>query len=102
MRLCIPFIALLFLAGCGLFESRQLTPEEQQRQSVERHCRNAAQLAKSQARPSTRTSSLPSGDFFEGVPDPYSTSDALTLAQNRKRAHLVTYQNCMAQYGYWP
>ena len=102
MKWCILLIALLFLAGCGLFESRQLTPEEQQRQSVERHCRNAAQLAKSQARPSTRTSSLPSGDFFEGVPDPYSTADSMTLAQNRKRAYSVTYQNCMAQYGYWP
>ena len=102
MKWCIPLIALLVLAGCGISQSRQLTPEEQQRQNVERHCRDAAQLAKSQMGPTPRTSGL------ENVIDPgfvtpgAAFSDAFTLAQNQKRAFRVTYQNCMAQYGYWP
>ena len=101
MKWCIPLIALLVLTGCGNSQSRQLTPEEQKRLSVERHCQNTAQLAKSQMGPTPRTPGV--GSYDPGFVTPGEAfADSFTLAQNQKRAYRVTYQNCMAQYGYWP
>ena len=89
MKWCIPLIALLVLAGCGNNQSRQLTPEEQRRQKVEHHCRDVGRVAKAQA-----DATLP--------------DDAVTFAggyarqSEINRAGRVAYQDCMAQYGYWP